>query len=66
MEKPAKEYHITPNHIDAAIDKLIAGCPFGTCIGYLDLRIQAMLKLKNSGTRGDLLTAAMKQFGRLN
>lgn len=64
MEKPA--VYITPEQINKAIDKLIAGCPFGTCIGYLDLRIQAMLKLKDNGIRGDLLTAAMKQFGRLN
>lgn len=66
MDTDNKEYHITQNQIDAAIDKLISGQPGGTCIGYLDHKIQALLKLRDSGIRGPLLEQAMRQYGRLN
>lgn len=58
--------HVTPDQINGAIDLMIQENPCGVCMGTLDLKVHAMLRLRDSGIRSELLTEAMEQFGKLN
>lgn len=48
--------------IKKTIAEILAECPSGVCLGYLDERVRVMLKFKNMGIRGNMLVQIMRQF----